>query len=183
MEWNTNTDKLILNWLANRTPPSCIRVNLISMALATNPNFEVVKEIPCVRHIQVLCTVLSGVTQAVAGKTIAESTKIKQLHTDGTSHKGTEIVNIVCSILNKDNQLKTICLSGDIIPEDGTFAFQSAAIVNQFSNSGQLLERWYKDTHKMYANHNNLPAFIAQILRKEACVFVDSWCYYFGRQL
>ena len=24
MEWNTNTDKLILNWLANRTPPSCI---------------------------------------------------------------------------------------------------------------------------------------------------------------
>ena len=136
MEWNTNTDKLILNWLANRTPPSCIRVNLLSMALAINPNFEVVKEIPCVRHIQVLCTVLSDVTQAVAGKTIAESTKIKQLHTDGTSHKGTEIVNIVCSILNKDKKLKTICLAGDIIPEDSTAACQSAAIVNQFSKSG-----------------------------------------------
>ena len=24
MEWNTNSDKLIINWLANRTPPSCI---------------------------------------------------------------------------------------------------------------------------------------------------------------
>ena len=24
MEWNTNSNKLILNWLANRTPPSCI---------------------------------------------------------------------------------------------------------------------------------------------------------------
>ena len=72
------------------------------MALAINPNFEVVKEIPCVRHIQVLLTVLSDVTQAVAGKTIAESTKINQLHTYGTSHKGTEIVNIVCSIFNKD---------------------------------------------------------------------------------
>ena len=24
MEWNTNIDKLVLNWLANRTPPSCI---------------------------------------------------------------------------------------------------------------------------------------------------------------
>ena len=59
------------------------------MALAINPNFEVVKEIPCVRHIQVLRLVLSNVTQAVAGKTIAESTKIKQLHTDGISHKGT----------------------------------------------------------------------------------------------
>ena len=102
MVWNTNTDKLILNWLANRTPPSCIRVNLLSMALTINPNFEVVKEIPCVRHIQVLHTVLSDVTQAVSGKTISKYTKIKQLHTDGTSHKGTEIVNIVCSILNKD---------------------------------------------------------------------------------
>ena len=100
MEWNTNSDKTILNWLANCTPPSCIRVNLLLMALAINPNFEVVKEIPCVRHIQVLCTVLSNVTQSVAGKIIAESTKINQLHTDGTSHKGTEIVNIFCSILN-----------------------------------------------------------------------------------
>ena len=142
MEWNTNSDKLILNWIANRTPPSCIRVNLLLMTLAINPNFEVVKEIPCVRHIQVLRTVLSDVTQVVAGKTITEYTKIKQLYTDGSSHKGTEIVNIVCSILNKDNQLKTICLSGYIIPEDGTIACQSVAIVNQFSESGQLLERW-----------------------------------------
>ena len=114
------------------------------MALSINTNFEVVKEIPCVRHIQVLCTVLSDVTQAVTGKTISEYTNIKQLHTDGTSHKGTEIVNIVCSILKKDNKLKTICLSGDIIPEDGTAACQSAVIINQFSKSGQLLERWYK---------------------------------------
>ena len=100
------------------------------MALAINPNFELVKEIPCVQHIQVLCTVLSDVTQADSGKTIAESTKIKQIHTDVTSHKGTEIVNIVCSILNKDKKLKTICLAGDITPEDDTAACQSAAIVN-----------------------------------------------------
>ena len=109
------------------------------MALAINPNFDLVKEIPCVRHIQVLRTVLSDVTQAVAGKTIAESTKIKQLHTDGTSHKGTEIVNIVCSILNQDKKLKTICLSSDIIPEDGTAACKSAAIINQFSKIGQMI--------------------------------------------
>ena len=143
MEWNTNDDKLIFNWLANRTLPSCIQVNLTSMALTINPIFEVVKEIPCVWHIQVLHTVLSDVTQAVASKTIAESTKIKQLHTDRTSHKSNEIFKIVCSILNKDNKLKPICLAGDIIPEDGTAACQSAAIVNQFSKSGQLLERSY----------------------------------------
>ena len=141
------------------------------MALAINPNFEVVKDIPCVRHIQVLRTVLSDVTQSVAVKTISEYTNIKQFHTDRTSHKGTEIVNIVCSILNKDKKLKTICLAGDIIPEDGTAAYQSAVIVNQFSKSGQLLERWYKETIKMYANHNDLPVFLAQIPRKESlCV-------------
>ena len=89
MEWNTNSDKLILNWLSNCTPPSCIQVKLLSIALAINPNFEVAKEIPCVRHIQFICTVLSHVTQAVVGETIAESTKIKQLHTDVTSHKDT----------------------------------------------------------------------------------------------
>ena len=113
------------------------------MALAINTNFEVVKEIPCVRHIQVLRTVLSDVTQAVTGNTISKSTNIKQLHTDGTSHKGTEIVNIVCSILNKDKKLKTIYLAGDIILEDGTAACQSADIVNQLSKSRQLLERWF----------------------------------------
>ena len=89
---------------------------------------------------------LSDVTQAVSGKTIADSTKIKQFHTDGTSHKGTEIVNIVCSIINKYKKLKTIYLAGNIIPEDGTGACQSASIVNQFSKIGQLLERWYKET-------------------------------------
>ena len=90
---------------------------------------------------------------------------------DGTEHKGTEIFNIVCSILNKDKKLKIICLAGDIIPEDGTAACQSAAIVDQFYKSGQLLERWYKETIKMYANHNDLPAFLAQIHRKDSlCV-------------
>ena len=167
MEWNINSDKLIINWLANCTLPSCIQVNLLQMSLAINPYFEVVKQIPCVRHIQEIRTVLSDVTQAVAGKTIAESTNIKQLHTVRTSHKGTEIVNIFCSILNKDNQLKTIYLAGDIIPEDGTASCQSAAIVNKFSTSEQLLERWYKETHEMCANHNDLPSFLAQIPRKE----------------
>ena len=48
MEWNTTVDKLILEWLVNCTPPTCIRVNILFMALAVNPGFKVVKEIPCV---------------------------------------------------------------------------------------------------------------------------------------
>ena len=80
--------------------------------------------------------------KAVSDKTTAESTKIKQLHTDGTSHEGTEIVNIVCSIFNKDNQLKNMYLTSNIIPENGTAGCQSATIINHFSKIGQLLERW-----------------------------------------
>ena len=40
MEWNKNYDKLILNCISIRTLTSCIRVNLLSMALAINPNLR-----------------------------------------------------------------------------------------------------------------------------------------------
>ena len=120
MEWNTVADKLILEWLSNCTPPSCIRFNILSMALAINPNAKADKEIPCAKYIQNMRTVLSLVTKCLAGKMIGSSTKIKQMHTNGTSHKGTEEVNLICSILSHDNKLRTICLAGDIITGDGT---------------------------------------------------------------
>ena len=37
MEWNINPDKIILEWIANCTPPSCIRVNILLMEMVTNP--------------------------------------------------------------------------------------------------------------------------------------------------
>ena len=95
MEWNTVADKLILEWLSNCTPPSCIRVNILSMALTINPNSKVVKEIPCAKYIQIMRTVLSLVTKYLAGKMIGSSTKIKQMYTNETSHKGKEVVNLI----------------------------------------------------------------------------------------
>ena len=47
-------------------------------------------------------------------------------------------------------------------------ACQSAAIINQFYKNGQLVERWYKENLELYANHNDLFDFIAQIPRKES---------------
>ena len=167
MQWKSNVDKLILEWLANRTPPSCIRVNMVSMALAINPQSEIVKEVPCVKYIRNLRTVLSLVTKCLAGQVVGSCTKIKQLHTDGTSHKGTEIVNLICRILTDDKQLKTICLAGDIIPEDGTAECQSTAIVNQFSETGRLLEGWRDMTSEIYANDPELSSLLLQIPKKE----------------
>ena len=171
MPWTMNVDKLILDWLANRTPPSCIMVNIVSMALAIHPHSALVKEVPCVKYVRNLRSVLALVTKCLAGKVVGSCTKIKQLHTDGTSHKGTEIVNLICGILTTDKQLKTICLAGDIIPEDGTAECQSTAIVNQFSQTGRLLEGWRDMTNQMYGTDPELTAFLLEIPRKEdVCV-------------
>ena len=52
MEWNINSGKLIIEWIAKRTPPSCIQVSIILMAMDTNPNSEVTKMIPCIKYIK-----------------------------------------------------------------------------------------------------------------------------------
>ena len=171
MEWNTVADKLILEWLSNRTPPLCICVNILSMAHTINPNAKVVKEIPCAKYIQNMHTVLSLVTKWLAGKMIGSSTKIKQLHTNGTSHKGTEVVNLICSILSHDNKLRTMCLASNIISEDGTAECQSTAIVNQFSETGRLLEGWRNETKAMYKKRSRVFLLCSmKYLRRRACV-------------
>ena len=110
-------------------------------------------------------------TKCLADKAVGSSTKIKQPHTDRTSHKRTEIVNASCDILTKDHKLKTICLAGDIIPEEGTAECQSTAIVNWFSETGRLLEGWRTETVVMYANDPELPDLLAEIPRNESvCV-------------
>ena len=95
------------------------------------------------RMISILTYILpTKLARMASHQHIDESAQIQQLHTDTTSHKGTEIVNVVCGILTKNNALRTICLAGDITAEDGTTKYQSLTIVNQFSESGRLLGRW-----------------------------------------
>ena len=112
------------------------------MALAINPNTNVVKEAPCTKYIQELCSVLAILTKCLAGKVVGMSKQIMQIHNDATSHKGTEIVNLITNVLTKNNQLRTICLAGTISPVGGSAECQSTALVNQFSESGQVLEGW-----------------------------------------
>jgi hypothetical protein len=63
----------------------------------------------------------------------------KQLHTDETSRRQISIVNVVISIINNDNELHYICMSGSIISKDGTADEQSHAIISAFNDSGHLL--------------------------------------------
>ena len=99
MERNINSDKLILEWLENFTPPSCIQVNILLMEMDTNPNSEVAKVIPCIKYINNMRSALSIPTKFLAGKAIGNLIQVNQLHSDATSHKGTEIMNVILDVL------------------------------------------------------------------------------------
>ena len=62
-----------------------------------------------------------------------------QIHNDANIHKETEIVNLITNVLTKNIQLRTICLPGTILPVEGSAECQRTALVNKFSESGQLL--------------------------------------------
>ena len=140
MEWNINSDKIILEWLADCTPPSCIQFNIILMAMATNPKSEVAKMIPFIKCIHNTRSDLLLITKCLESKAIDNSIQVNQLHYDATSHKGTEIMNVILGVLTNNKKLRNIRLSGDIIPEDGTAECQSAAIFDQFTECGRLIK-------------------------------------------
>ena len=82
----------LLAEIKHRTPPSCIQVNILSMAMATNPNSEVAKMTPCIKYIKNIRSALSLLTKCLSGKAIGNLIQVKQLHYDETSHKGTKIM-------------------------------------------------------------------------------------------
>ena len=60
-EWLPHVDKLILEMLANRTPPTCIQANIFAMSRVLHSEIDIVRELPSVKHIKSLRTVLSTV--------------------------------------------------------------------------------------------------------------------------
>jgi len=137
---------------ANNTPPSCIQANIYAMARALLPQHDVVIELPSLKHIKNMRTVLALVTKHLAAQQIGKAKEWKQLHTDETQRRQTSIANVVMGVLDKDNKLKTICLTGSIIAEDGTAEEQSKAIIAAFGESRKMLEDWRKETKEMYAD-------------------------------
>ena len=89
---------------------------------------------------------LSLLTKDLTGEAIGNSSQVKQLHYDATIQKGSEIMNFILGVLTNNKKLRTICIAGDIIPEDGTAKCQSASIVDQFNECGKLLKGWRDKT-------------------------------------
>ena len=150
MEWLPHVDKCILELLANRTQPSCVQANMLVMAKVIHPTYDVVKELPSLRYIQRSRTVLLWVTKTLAAMRIAGAKKWKQAHTDETSRRKKSLVNLVMTVLQNNDMLKTICLSGCIIAKDSTADEQAKAIIGQFRESARLLQQWRETTSEMF---------------------------------
>ena len=171
MMWKYHVEKLILEMLANRTPPSSIQANIVSFCSHILPGQDVVEELPCVKHIRDMRTVQLTVAKTLAGKRVGDAKQIKQLNTDETSKLQVQVTNVILSILQNDETLKTVCLAGDIIGADGTAEEQVREIVQSFGEAGRLLEKWRARTVNMYEDDPQLQSLLDLIPRKESlCV-------------
>ena len=84
----------------------------------------------------------------------------KQLHTDETSNCQNALVNVVMSFFIINNKLKTICLNGAIVAEDGTRESQCCAIIESFHDSAKLLQCWQSEMSSMVPN---MPHLLEQV--------------------
>ncbi len=159
-KWLPHVDKLILEMLANRTPPTCIQANIFAMLRVLHLEIDIVRELPSVKHIKSLRMILSTVMKTLAAYQLGHAQTWKQLHTDETFRRQISIVNVVISIINTDNKLHTICMSGSIIPKDGTADEQSRAIISASHDSGHHLQEWQDMTSIMYPGEDKLLAAI-----------------------
>jgi hypothetical protein len=125
-----------------------------------HPGMDIVQDLPSLKHIKNLRTLLLNCTKTLAAYRLGHARNWRQLHTDETLRRQVSIVNVVISIITSDNELLTNCMSGSIILKDGTADEQSRAIIGAFNDSGHLLEERCDMTTEMYLNDNKLLALI-----------------------
>eukprot|EP00957_Ditylum_brightwellii_P080550 6127385-Ditylum_brightwellii.AAC.1 len=123
------------------------------MARTIHSNHHIICELYSLNHIHNLLTVLCWTTKTLEVYRIDKATQWKQLHTNETSKQQVEIVDVVVSILDDDNELKTICLSGSSISEDGMTESQSYTIIGSFAKVGYLFQKWREVTLEMYPEY------------------------------
>ena len=156
MEWTVQCDKLVMELLANRVPPTSIQASILAMARSFFHGHDIVRELPCVKSIRNMRSTLLRTTKSLAAYRLGSAESWKQLHTDETSRRQISLVNVVVGLLGTDGVLRLICLSGSIIAEDSTAENQSRAIISSFNELAQLLADWIKMTEEMYPGREDL---------------------------
>ena len=156
MEWTVECDKLIMELLATRCPPASVQASILAMAQSFFRGQDVVRELPCLRSIRNMRSVLLRTTKSLVAYRLGSADAWKQLHTAETSRRQISLVNVVVGLIGSDGIMKSICLSGSIIAEDSTADNQSRAIISSFTESAQLLADWMKTTAEMFLDRDDL---------------------------
>ena len=120
MEWTVQCDKLVMELLANRVPPTSIQASILAMARSFFHGHDIVCQLPCVKSIHNMRSTLLQTTKSLAAYWLGSTESWKQLHTDKTSCRQISLVNVVVGLVGTNGVLRLICLSGSIIVEDST---------------------------------------------------------------
>eukprot|EP00956_Cyclotella_meneghiniana_P002231 scaffold2510_cov65-Cyclotella_meneghiniana.AAC.1 len=155
-EWLPHVDKLILEMLTNRTPPTCIQANLVAMAEVLCPDMNLVRELPSLKHIKNLRTALYTVTKTLAAYRLADAKDWKQVHSDETSRRQTSLLNFLMGLLTQDNKFKAICIDLALISKNGTAPEQSRSVLTALRDCKILLQEWRTTTASMFPDKPEL---------------------------
>ena len=110
---------------------------------------------------------LLTITKPLAAYEIGNAKEVKQIHTNKTSKRQASILNVVNNILNQNNELKTICLAGDIMPVNGTAEEQSKAVIGSFAEGGCLMECWIAKHNDMFGDNDDVQEHLDMLPTKD----------------
>jgi len=81
MEWTVQCDKLVIELLANRVPPTSIQASILGMVRSFFHEDDIVHELPCVKSIQYMRSTLLWTTKSLAAYRLGSADSWKQLIT------------------------------------------------------------------------------------------------------
>ena len=83
--WGPVVTQLVVEMLANGTPPSAISANILSVCKLLIPDAPIIDELPSIRFVRSCRTVLLHLAKTLAAYEIASQEVFQQLFTDGTT--------------------------------------------------------------------------------------------------
>lgn len=115
--WSPIVTQLVVEMLANGTPPSAVSANILSVCKLLFPGAPIVRELPSIRFVRSCRTVLLHLAKTLAAYEIASTDVYEQLFTDGTTRRQTEFQNVIIGVLTPAGY-RRVALDGCILSEE-----------------------------------------------------------------
>ena len=147
--------QLVIKLLANRSPPSCVRENILTVANTLLPNYEVIDQLPSLDFVRKSRGTLSYLTKLLAADLLARTPVWLENHTDGTSLRQVHIGNNLVRIASGAGY-KTICLDNAILSVDESSECVRDGVVRSFTQGAAMLDQWRVITAKLYPGRQDL---------------------------